>query len=138
MTWLGYTIGAPPWVALLLAVSFGLYGLVRKLAPFPPVHSLTVETTVMVPPAMVWLLWCEWNGSGAFLHGTLHDDLLLVFGGPVTAIPLVLFAYGAQRVSLTLLGVLQYIAPTVALILGVVVLHEPFGTIARWPSPASG
>ena len=67
-----------------------------------------------------------------------HDDLLLVFGGPVTAVPLVLFAYGAQRVSMTALGVMQYIAPTVALMLGVVVLHEPFGGAGRWPSRASG
>ena len=127
VTWLGFALGTPPWFALGLAVTFGLYGLVRKLAPFPAVQSLAVESGLLVPPSLLYLLWCEWQGTGVFGHGASHDDLLLVFGGPVTAIPLVLFAFGAQRVPMTLLGVLQYIAPSVALVLGVMWLHEPFG-----------
>lgn len=123
---LGWHLGTPPWIALALAFSFGLYGLVRKLAPFDPVHGLAVESGVMLIPAMAYLLWCEAHGSGAFLHGHWRDDLLLIAGGPITAVPLVLFAYGAQRVSLLTLGVTQYISPTVALLLGILVFHESF------------
>jgi chloramphenicol-sensitive protein RarD len=124
---LGWQLRAPPWIALLLAGSFGAYGLVRKLAPFDPVHGLAVESGIMLVPAVIYLLWCEARGSGVFLHGLWRDDLLLVVGGPITAVPLVLFAYAAQRVSLLALGVLQYLSPTVALLLGIMVFHEPFG-----------
>lgn len=124
---LGWQAGHPPWIALALATSFGIYGLVRKLAPFDAVHGLAVESSVMLVPAAGYLLWCEWHGTGSFLHGSWHDDVLMVVGGPVTAIPLVLFAYGAQRISLVALGVMQYIAPTVQLLLGIWVFHEPFG-----------
>ena len=124
--YLGWQLGAPPWIALVLACSFGLYGLVRKLAPFDSVHGLAVESGVMLVPAIAYLLWCESQGTGTFFHGHWRDDLLLVAGGAVTAVPLVLFAMAVQRVSMIALGVLQYIAPTVALLLGLVVYHEPF------------
>jgi chloramphenicol-sensitive protein RarD len=123
---LGLHLGTLPWIALGLGLSFGGYGLVRKLAPFDPVHSLAVESGVMLLPAAGYLLWCEVAGTGTFLHGHWRDDLLLVAGGPITAVPLVLFAYGAQRVSMMALGVMQYIAPIVALLLGILVFHEPF------------
>ncbi len=123
---LGWHMGTPPWIALALAFSFGIYGLVRKLAPFDAVHGLAVESGVMLAPAVGYLLWCEAQGTGAFLHGHWRDDLLLIAGGPLTAVPLVLFAYGAQRVSMLTLGVTQYISPTVALLLGILVFHEPF------------
>jgi chloramphenicol-sensitive protein RarD len=124
---LAWYLGAPPWIALGLAASFGCYGLVRKLAPFDPVHSLAIESGVMLLPVAVYLLWCEGRGSGVFLHGDWRDDLLLVAGGPITAVPLVLFAYGAQRVSMVALGVMQYTSPIVALLLGILVFQEPFG-----------
>ncbi len=124
---LGWQLRTPPWIALALAGSFGTYGLVRKLAPFDPVHGLAIESGVMLVPAAGYLLWCEVTGSSTFLHGHWRDDLLLVLGGPITAIPLVLFAYGVQRVSMMALGVMQYIAPTVALLLGIMVFHESFG-----------
>ena len=124
---LGWHLGTPPWIALGLAASFGSYGLIRKLAPFDPVHGLAMESAVMLVPAAAYLLWCEVQGRGAFLHGHWRDDVLTVAGGPVTAVPLVLFAYGAQRVSMTALGVMQYLSPTVALLLGILVFHEPFG-----------
>jgi chloramphenicol-sensitive protein RarD len=129
--YLALQLGHPPWIALILACSFGLYGLVRKLAPFDSVHGLAVESCVMLVPAVGWLLWCEWRGTGSFLHGHWRDDVLLVAGGAVTAIPLVLFAMAVQRVSMIALGVLQYIAPTVALLLGLAVFHEPFGGARR-------
>jgi len=125
--WLGWKLGAPPWLALVLAASFGTYGLVRKLAPFPALHSLAVESGVLLIPAVAWLVVCQLQGSGVFLQGDLLQDFLLVVGGPVTAEPLLLFAAGARRVSMTLLGVLQYISPSVALFVGIVLLHEPFG-----------
>lgn len=124
---LAWRFGQPPWIALALAVSFGLYGLVRKLAAFDPVHGLAVESGLMVAPAVLYLLWCAAAGQGHFLVGEPLVDLLLVVGGPVTAIPLALFAYGAQRVSMLSLGVMQYIAPMVQLLIGVLVYHEPFG-----------
>jgi len=126
---LGLHLGTPPWIALGLGLSFGAYGLVRKLAPFDPVHSLAVESGVMMLPAVIYLLWCEASGTGAFLHGHWRDDLLLVAGGPVTAVPLALFAFGAQRVSMMALGVMQYISPIVALLLGILVFHEPFAGV---------
>jgi chloramphenicol-sensitive protein RarD len=129
--YLAWQLGAPPWIALVLACSFGLYGLVRKLVPFDSVHGLAVESGVMLLPAVAYLLWCEWHGTGTFLHGHWRDDLLLVAGGAVTAIPLVLFAMAVQRVSMMAVGVLQYIAPTVALLLGLAVYHEPFGGARR-------
>jgi chloramphenicol-sensitive protein RarD len=125
--YLAWQLKAPPWIALALALSFGTYGLVRKLAPFDSLHGLAIESGVMLPPALLYLLWCEHAGQGAFLHGHWRDDLLLIAGGPITAVPLVLFAYGAQRVSMLALGIMQYVAPSVALLLGIWVFHEPFG-----------
>jgi chloramphenicol-sensitive protein RarD len=118
----------PPWVALTLALSFGFYGLIRKLAPFDSIRGLAVESGVMFFPAAGYLVWCELAGQGAFGHGNWRDDALLVTGGPITAVPLALFAFGAQRVSMLTLGLAQYIAPTVALLLGIWVFHEPFGS----------
>lgn len=128
---LAVRLGAPPWIALGLAVSFGLYGLVRKLVPFDPVHGLAIESGVMLVPALLYLLWCERGGQSAFLHGNWRDDLLLIAGGPITAVPLLLFAYGAQRVSMLALGVMQYISPTVALLLGILFFHEPFNGVRQ-------
>src|SRR6478609_825118 len=125
--YLAWQLGHPPWIALTLALSFGLYGLVRKLVPFDSMRGLAIESGVMLPPALLYLLWCEHTGQGAVLHGHWRDDLLLVAGGPVTAVPLLLFSLSAQRVSLLALSVMQYLAPSVALVLGILVFHEPFG-----------
>lgn len=125
---LAWQLAAPPWIALTLALSFGIYGLIRKLAPFDSVRGLAVESGVMFFPAVLYLVWCELAGSGTFGHGHWRDDALLVAGGPITAVPLALFAFGAQRVSMITLGLAQYIAPTVALLLGIWVFHEPFGS----------
>lgn len=125
---MAWQLGHPPWIALVLAVSFGIYGLVRKLAPFDSIRGLAVESGVMCVPAVLYLVWCELSGQGVFGHGHWRDDALLVIGGPLTAVPLALFAYGAQRVSMLTLGLAQYIAPSVALLLGIWVFHEPFGS----------
>ena len=120
-------LGTLPWIALVLALSFGSYGVIRKMTAVDAVHGLAVESIVMLPPAVAYLLWCELRGDGAFLHEAARLDVLLICGGIVTSIPLVLFAYGARRVPMTMLGFLQYLAPTVALLLGVFLFHEPFG-----------
>jgi chloramphenicol-sensitive protein RarD len=125
--YLAWQLGTPPWIALVLAASFGVYGLVRKMAPFDALHGLAIESGVMLPAAAAYLVWCEATGQGAFGHGNWRDDLLLVVGGPITAVPLALFAVAAQRISMLALGILQYISPTVALLLGIWVFHEPFG-----------
>ncbi|MGH8460360.1 MAG: EamA family transporter RarD [Stenotrophobium sp.] len=118
--------GHIPLIALTLACSFGGYGLVRKLAPVPAVQGLAVESGLLLLPALALLLWAERHGEGRFGHIALSLDLLLVAGGVVTAVPLALFAYGARRIPLSMIGFLQYLAPTLQLFIGVLVFHEAF------------
>lgn len=119
--------GRLPWLALVLALSFGLYGLLKKLAPLNALHGLTLETGSVFLPALAYLVGIEIAGQGAFGHGPLSQTVLLALTGVVTAIPLLLFAGGARRVPLTTLGLLQYIAPSLQFLLGVFVYGEPFG-----------
>jgi len=123
---LGWELGHLPWISLALASSFGLYGLLRKIAAVDATRGLAIESGLMALPALLYLWWCEQAGQGYFLHGDHQLDLLLVLGGPVTALPLVLFAWAVLRVSILAIGVMQYIAPTVQLLLGVWLFHEPF------------
>jgi chloramphenicol-sensitive protein RarD len=123
---LTYVYGALPWIALVLAVTFGLYGLVKKRAPLGAIDGMTLETGVVVPPAAVYLAATEAAGTGMFAQAPALTQTLLVGGGPVTLLPLVLFASAAQRVSLSALGILQYIAPTMQFLLGTLVFDEPF------------
>ena len=131
VVYLAIAVGNLPGIALVLALSFGGYGLVRKLTPVGAVHGLAVESTLMFLPSVAWILWSSVRGDDPILQQSLWLDLFLVVGGAVTAVPLVLFAIAARNVPLTLLGFLQYIAPTVGLLLGVFVFHEPFGR-ERW------
>lgn len=124
--YLAVRVGSPPWIALTLAVSFASYGLIRKLAVVDAVRGLAVESCLVLPLAAAYLVVCELQGTGAFGRD-MRTDALLIAGGAVTAIPLVLFAYGARRVALSTLGFVQYVAPTVQLLLGVFVFHEHFG-----------
>jgi chloramphenicol-sensitive protein RarD len=118
--------GRLPWIALLLAFSFGFYGLVKKLAPLGSLYGLTLETGILFLPAVVYLLVMELNGTGAFIRNGGLITSLLIGAGAVTTIPLLMFASAAQRIPLTMVGVLQYIAPTIQFLLGVFVYHEPF------------
>jgi chloramphenicol-sensitive protein RarD len=118
--------GTLPWIALALAASFGSYGLVKKKAPLPSLEGLTLETAVLVVPAALYLLVLDRNGTGAFLHAGTTTDLLLVAGGLVTVGPLLLFATAVRRVPLSIIGILQYIAPTIQFLLGVYAFKEPF------------
>ncbi|WP_349656238.1 EamA family transporter RarD [Xanthomonas sp. 10-10] len=125
--WLTIDAGAPPWIALGLAVSFGLYGLLRKLVAVDPVAGLGVESVYLFLPALLLAAWGEQGHGGAFFSGwDLRTDLLLIFGGVVTAVPLIGFAYGVRRIPLSLVGILQYIGPSLQLLLGVWFFHEPF------------
>jgi chloramphenicol-sensitive protein RarD len=118
--------GSPPWIALTLAFSFGTYGLMRKVVKVEALPGLAVETLVLVPFAVAYLLWCEAAGTGALGHAGIVTDALLIGSGPLTAIGLFLFAYGTRRLPYSTVGVLQYIAPTGQLICGVFAFHEPF------------
>ena len=129
VAWLTVSAGSPPWIALGLAASFGLYGLVRKLVAVDPVAGLGLESLYLFLPALAYVLWAEAGHGGGFSGAWgLGTDLLLVFGGVVTAVPLVGFAYGVRRIPLSVVGLLQYIAPTLQLLLGVWFFHEPFDT----------
>ncbi len=118
--------GSLPWIALTLAVTFGFYGLVKKVAPLSSLFGLTLETGILFIPAVAFLVFSEVSGSGAFLHAGTRSDWLLIGAGVVTTIPLLLFASAAQRVPLTVIGLLQYIAPSIQFLLGVFLYKEAF------------
>ena len=121
---IGY--GSLPWIALALAFTFGLYGLVKKTAPLESLHGLTLETAILFLPAVGYLAVMEVQGNGAFGHLSLVSNILLALTGVVTATPLLLFGAAARRVNLSTLGILQYIAPTCQFLIGVLVYREPF------------
>lgn len=125
--WLTWQVGQLPWVALSLATTFGLYGLMRKTASLGALEGLTLETMLLFPFAAAWLALLAMQGQTSFADVPLATQLLLAAAGPITAIPLLLFASGARRIPLSLLGLLQYIGPTLQLLVGVWVYHEPFG-----------
>ena len=124
--YLTFTYGRLPWIALSLAVSFGVYGLVKKIAPLGSLYGLTLETALVFPIALLYLAFVQFQGTGAFLHQGLPTDLLLIGTGAVTSIPLLMFASAARQIPLTMIGVLQYIAPTLQFLIGVFLYHEPF------------
>jgi chloramphenicol-sensitive protein RarD len=126
MVWLALHLGQPPWISLTLAASFGLYGLVRKVAPVGALTGLTVETLLLAPLAAGVLAWRLSAGRAAFLSGDTRLDVLLVLAGPATAFPLLCFAAAARRLPLSTLGFLQYLSPTVQFLLAVLVYGEPF------------
>ena len=118
--------GRLPWIALSLAFSFGFYGFVKKLAPLGSLYGLTLETGIVFPIAVSYLLFVESNGTGAFLHESALTTLLLIGAGAVTTIPLLMFASAAKQIPLTVVGLLQYIAPTLQFLIGVFIYKEPF------------
>ncbi len=124
--YLTITYGNPPWIALSLAFSFGIYGLVKKLAPLGSLYGLVLETALVFPIALIYLGFVQATGTGAFLHQGTLTDILLIGTGAVTSIPLLMFASAARQIPLTMIGVLQYIAPTLQFLIGVFLYHEPF------------
>lgn len=123
--WLALMHGEVPWIALVLAGSFCLYGLIRKLVAVDALPGLAVESLILLLPALAWLGFAQWQGVGAFGHGGAGRDAMLIFGGALTALPLIGFAYGARRLPYSLVGLLQYIAPTLQLLCGLL-LGEQF------------
>ncbi len=124
--YLTFVYGELPWIALTLASSFALYGLVKKTAPLGSLYGLTLETTFLFIPAMLYLVYTEVSGEGAFLHTGGISDLLMVGAGLVTTIPLLMFASAVQRIPLSMIGILQYITPSMQFLLGVLVYKEAF------------
>lgn len=118
--------GKFPWIALSLACSFALYGLLHKKSSTPALEGLCLETMALFLPATALLVFMEATGSGSFGHIGLIGSLLLFGTGIVTSLPLLFFGYAAQNISLTHLGLLQYIAPSINLVLGIFIYHEPF------------
>ena len=126
MTW---AYGSPPWISLALAGTFSVYGLVKKKAPLGSLHGLTVEAATLLVPSFLYLLACERAGEGAFLRVGPATDLLLFGAGWATTLPLLAFALAARRISLILIGILQYISPAVQILIAVAAYGEPFTVV---------
>ncbi|CDG85803.1 conserved hypothetical protein [Janthinobacterium agaricidamnosum NBRC 102515 = DSM 9628] len=143
VAWLAWQTGHLPWISLVLAATFGGYGLLRKTAALGALEGLSFETLILFPLASAYVVWLSWTGQHTFVS-TSSDSTrwLLVASGPLTAIPLLLFAAGARRLPMALLGLLQYIAPTLQLLVGVWIFHESFtpqrmsGFIVIWSALA--
>ncbi|MFP7298339.1 EamA family transporter RarD [Neobacillus niacini] len=120
------SLGTFPWIALILALSFGFYGLSKKLIKVDSILGLLLETLFIVPFALLFLAYLGVNGQNSFAAGSLTDDLFLLGSGIATALPLLWFGIGAQKIPLYLVGFLQYIAPTISLLLGVLLYGEAF------------
>lgn len=118
--------GALPWIALALAFSFAAYALIKKTAPLAALDGLFLETALLFLPALLFLLYQEQLGTGAFGHAGMTISVLLVFTGLATGLPLLLFAAAARQIPLSTIGLLQYLAPTIQFLLGVFVYQEPF------------
>ena len=123
--WLSVLAGQLPWIGLTLAAVFGAYGLLRKTTPVDALGGLTLETLLLLPFAALYLLYLSLTGHSSWAAGGAGLRWLLVAGGPLTALPLWCFAAGARRIPLSLVGLLQYIGPSLQLGLGVLVFHEP-------------
>jgi chloramphenicol-sensitive protein RarD len=124
--YLTISYGTLPWIALTLAFSFGLYGLAKKTAPLDSLYGLSLEMAVLLVPALATLVYFEVEGQAAFLHADLTTTLMLLGTGVVSTVPLLMFSMAARRIPLSMVGLLQYIAPTLAFFLGVFVYGEPF------------
>ena len=127
VAWLSWQAGHMPWIALSLASSFGAYGLMRKTAALGALEGLSFETMVLFPLALGYVIWLSLHGENSFINsGADSTRWLLVAAGPITAIPLLMFAAGARRIPMSVLGLLQYISPTIQFLLGVWLFHEAF------------
>jgi chloramphenicol-sensitive protein RarD len=126
VAWLALRVGQVPWIALTLAFSFGTYGLIRKVVAVESIPALGIESSILFVPGAAYLLWLQATGGSAFgAHGT-QVDALLVASGFCTALPLALFAYGAQRIPYSMVGIIQYLAPSLQLVCAVAIYDEPF------------
>jgi chloramphenicol-sensitive protein RarD len=118
--------GALPWISLVLALTFGFYGLLKKTSPLEALPGLSLEMAVLFLPALAYLLLAQSQGNGAFGYAGAETNLLLAFTGVITAMPILMFGMAARSIPLSLVGLLQYIAPTCQFLLGVLAYGEPF------------
>ena len=123
-----------PLVALVLSVTFGIYGVLKKQISLGPVISVTTEVFLLLPIAFTFLLYWYFSGIGSF-GNSLKTSLLLIFSGPMTAVPLMLFSFAARRIQMTSLGIIQYLNPTLQFLVAVFIFMEPFGI---WQAIAFG
>ena len=127
VAWLTFQFGQPPWIAICLALSFALYGLLRKLLAIDAVAGLGVESLYLLVPGLAVLVWAESHGQGGFFNAWGSGvDALLILGGALTALPLIGFSFAVRRVNLSTIGLIQYIAPTLQFLSGVFFFHEAF------------
>lgn len=126
VVWLTWQAGRLPWIAVALACSFGLYGLIRKTAQLGALEGLALENLLLAPLVLPLLAWWSLGHPSALARGDMAALVWLMIGGPLTALPLLWFAAGARRLPLATLGMVQYVSPTLQLLLGVWVFHEPF------------
>ena len=124
--WLSLQTGHPPWIALILATTFGMYGLLRKTAALGALEGLSLETMLLFPFALTYLLYLATNGQSQFIAASTQTQLLLLAAGPITALPLLMFAAAARRIPMATLGLMQYISPSLQLLIGVWLYHEQF------------
>ncbi|RPI50634.1 MAG: EamA family transporter RarD [Acidobacteria bacterium] len=127
--YLTFALQTLPWIALSLAATFGTYGLMKKVAPLGPVQGLALETGILFVPAAVYLIVEELAGRGAFMHSGPLGNALMLAAGPITTLPLLMFAAGVRHIPLSLVGMLQYVNPTLQISIGVLLYHEPFTRI---------
>jgi chloramphenicol-sensitive protein RarD len=126
VAWLTWLAGSPPWIGLALALSFSCYGLLRKTAPLGALEGFTLETLLLAPLALAYVAWLGLHGRLGFASAPAHLQVLLALAGPATTVPLLLFAAGVRRISFSLAGVLQYVAPTLQWLTGIYLFHEAF------------
>ncbi|MEO8064603.1 MAG: EamA family transporter RarD [Pseudomonadota bacterium] len=126
--YLSIIAGHAPWIALTVAISFSLYGLIRKTVGIDALAGLAVETILLMPFAAGYLIWCEAQGTGVLGHSSASITTLLLLSGVVTSVPLFLFAYGARRIPFSTMGVIQFIGPSLQFVCGLVVFREPLGS----------
>lgn len=127
---LSLTIGLHilPWISLVLASTFGLYGLIKKRLDLGPVVSVSAEVLLLCPLGLGWLIYLH-TGQGGSFGQDLTQSLLLMAAGPITAMPLILFSYGARRLTMSTVGIVQYINPTLQFLVAVLIFGEPFGAV---------
>ena len=129
VAWLTWQAGQLPWIALILGITFGSYGLLRKTAALAALEGLSLETMILFPLALIYVVWLTIHGQNTFINSEFDSTRwLLAAAGPITAIPLLLFAAGARKIPMAVLGLLQYLSPTMQALLGVWVFHEAFPT----------
>jgi chloramphenicol-sensitive protein RarD len=128
VVWLTWKLGRLPWIALVLACSFGVYGLVRKTSTLGALEGLALETMLLAPLALPALLWWTLSHNGAWAQADLTPAAWLVLSGPLSVFPLLFFAMAARRLPLATVGLVQYLSPSIQLLLAVWVFHEPFSS----------